>query len=80
MELQQIIEEINQIFIELFGDNSIRLNEFSTTDDVAAWDSLNHIQVITAVEAHYHISFELNELLNFNNIGDMGRSVQQKLH
>lgn len=79
MELQEIIKHVNNIFIELFEDNNIVLNELSDTSSIEAWDSLNHIQVITAVEKHFKIRFDLNDLLNFQNIGDLCRGVQTRL-
>lgn len=80
MELEEIIKEVNAIFIELFEDESIVLFEQSDTSDIEAWDSLNHIQVITAIEKHFKIRFDLNDLLNFQNIGDLCRGVQSKLN
>jgi acyl carrier protein len=79
MELSDIIKQINAIFIDLFNDENIILSEKSDTSEIEAWDSLNHIQVITAIEKHFKIRFELNDLLNFQNIGDLSRGVQSKL-
>lgn len=79
MEQNEIIKEVNKIFIDLFEDKSIVLNENTTTSDIEAWDSLNHIQMITAVEKYYKIRFELNDLLNFKNVGDLCRGIQRKL-
>lgn len=78
MEQDELIKEVNKIFIEIFEDKSIVLNDHTTTEDIPAWDSLNHIQMITAVEKHYKIRFELNELLNFKNVGDLCRGIQKK--
>jgi len=80
MEINEIIAQINDIFIELFNDKSISLNDSSDTSTVDAWDSLNHIQVITSIEKHFGIRFDLNDLLNFQNIGDLSRGVQSKLN
>lgn len=80
MKESEILKEINKIFIDVFEDNSIVLTEATTTTDVEAWDSLNHIQMITAVEKHYKIRFKLNDLLNFKNVGDLCRGVEQNLH
>ena len=80
MEMNEIIAQINEIFIDLFNDNSIILNENSDTSTVEAWGSLNHIQVITSIEKHFGIRFELNDLLNFQNIGDLSRGIQSKLN
>ena len=79
MELDEILKQVNTIFIELFDDKSIVLNEQSDTSSIEAWDSLNHIQVITAVEKRFKVRFDLNDLLNFQNIGDLCRGVQSKL-
>ncbi len=80
MELKQIIDQVNDIFIELFEDNSIKLNELSDTSTIEAWDSLNHIQVITSIEKHFKIRFDLNDLLNFQNVGDLCHGIQSKLN
>jgi acyl carrier protein len=79
MEQDELIKQVNKIFIDIFEDESIVLNEHTTTSDIEAWDSLNHIQMITAVEKHYKIRFELNELLNFKNVGDLCRGIQGKI-
>jgi acyl carrier protein len=78
MERSNVLEELNKIFIEVFEDESISINENTTTNDIESWDSLNHIQMITAVEKHYKIRFNLNELLNFKNVGDLCRSIEAK--
>jgi len=79
MEQDKLIKELNKIFIDIFEDDSILLNEHTTTSDIEAWDSLNHIQMITAVEKHFKIRFELNELLNFKNVGDLCKAIQGKI-
>jgi acyl carrier protein len=78
MEQDLLLNDLNKIFIDVFEDESIKLNENTTTTDIESWDSLNHIQMITAVEKHYKIRFNLNELLNFRNVGDLCRSIQAK--
>ncbi len=79
MEQTEILKELNKIFIEVFEDDSIVLADNTTTSDIDAWDSLNHIQMITAVEKKFKIRFKLNELLNFKNLGDLSKSIEEKL-
>jgi len=79
MEQTQILKELNEIFIEVFEDDTIALTEKATTEDIDAWDSLNHIQMITAVEKKFKIRFKLNELLNFRDVGDLCKSIQEKI-
>lgn len=76
MEQDKILKELNNIFINVFEDQSILLTENTTTSDIEAWDSLNHIQMITAVEKFFKIRFELNDLLNFKNVGDLCNGIR----
>lgn len=80
MEHEAILKELNDIFITVFEDDSIVLQNQTTTEDVPAWDSLNHIQMITAVEKHYQIRFDLNDLLNFKNVGDLCDGIKERIH
>lgn len=80
MQTEIILENLTQIFKEVFDDDSISLKEKTTTSDIEAWDSLNHIQMITSVEKHFRIRFDLNELLNFKNIGDLCKAIQEKIN
>ena len=76
MEQDRILKELNKIFIDIFEDQTISLTENTTTSDIEAWDSLNHIQMITAVEKFYKIRFQLNDLLSFKNVGDLCKGVR----
>ena len=79
MEKKDILKQINKIFIDILEDDSIVLTEKTSAADIAAWDSLNHIQIITAVEKFYNIRFELDDLLNFESVGDLCKGVQNRL-
>jgi len=79
MAIEQIMKDVNNIFNEVLEDNSIKVDQNTTTDDIERWDSLNHIHIITEIEKHYKIRFELNELLNFKNVGDLCYVIQKKI-
>ncbi|MDR3611677.1 MAG: acyl carrier protein [Ignavibacteriaceae bacterium] len=79
MEKDEILRQINKIFIDVLEDDKIILTEKSSAADIEAWDSLNHIQIITAIEKFYNIRFDLDDLLNFENVGDLCTGVQNKL-
>ena len=79
MTRENTLEQLTTIFKDVFEDESISLQNNTTTDDIEAWDSLNHIQMITAVEKHFKIHFDLNELLNFKNVGDLCQGIEGKI-
>ena len=46
-------------------------------NDVPEWDSLNHINLIVAVEKHFHISFTTKELSALRNVGEFVKLIKK---
>ena len=74
-----ISEELKKIIL-----SSLKLDDFDFQDETVAsqvpgWDSLNHVNVILAVEKHYNIRFKNLEVLRLKNIGDLQNLINSKL-
>jgi acyl carrier protein len=78
--MQDLIKQLNEIFIDVLDNNAISLTETTTAADIAEWDSLNHIQLVVAIEKHFQIRFKASEIQTWKNIGDMRRSIESKLN
>jgi acyl carrier protein len=76
---QQILTDVNRIASEVLENDSIKLSYETTANDVKEWDSLNHIQLVVAVEKHFKIRFNFAELQKFKNVGDMCDNIAAKL-
>jgi acyl carrier protein len=79
MEHQKIISDINQIFRDILDNPEIQLNDHTTAKDVEDWDSLNHIQIVVAIEKHFGIKFTAQEIQQWQNVGDICNSVAKRL-
>jgi acyl carrier protein len=75
----QVLTQVNTIMCGLFKNDSIRLKYETTARDVKEWDSLNHIELILAVEKHFKIKFNFMELQKFKNVGEMCDNIVNKL-
>ena len=73
------MEQLNNLFCQVFDDDDIRIAPETTANDVDGWDSLSHVNLIVAVEAHFGIRFSQKELLTFRNVGDLLRSIESKI-
>ena len=71
MEREQILLELNEIFKEIFEDDSIELTEETTANDIEDWDSLTHITIISEVEEHFDMKIEMKDVIGMKNIGEM---------
>jgi acyl carrier protein len=76
---EQVMTEVNRIVCKVLGDDSIELRYETTANDVKEWDSLNHIQLVVAIEKHFKIRFNFAELQKFKNVGEMCDNIAIKL-
>lgn len=80
MEKSEILDELNAIFRKVFNNPSIVVSEKMVAADLEDWDSLNHAQMISAVEKHFNIKFKLSEMLSFKNVGNLIDTIEKKLN
>ncbi len=71
MKDEQIYERINGVFRDIFDDDSITVNANTTADDIEDWDSLEHINLIVAIEEEFGMKFNMNEVTTMKNVGEM---------
>lgn len=79
MEPTQILEKLTRIISQVLGDDQLVLTPATTAEDVAGWDSFNHINIIVGTEAEFGIKFNASELETLRNVGDFVALVEKKL-
>ena len=50
MEREEVYERLNNVFREVFDDDSIVLNDNTTSDDIEDWDSFEHINLVVTMK------------------------------
>jgi len=73
------LETLNDLFRQVFDDHDIQITRQMTANDVDGWDSLSHVNLITAVEAKFKIRFTQKELLTLKNVGDLLDHIERKV-
>jgi len=71
MEKKEILEKVNVIFIDVLDNEDIVLTYETSASDVEDWDSLNHIQLVVAIEKAFKIRFTSLEIQSWDNVGEM---------
>lgn len=79
MERSEIFKKVNEIFCDELDNDDIVLTDETTADDVEEWDSLSHVQLIVAIEKAFGIKFTSNEILSWNNVGELIDSIEKRL-
>lgn len=76
----KIYLELNRIFQDIFDDDTINVESSTTASDIEEWDSLEHINLIVAIEATFKIKFDISEVSSMKNVGNMVEIITQKLN
>ena len=74
-----VIESIQEVFRDVFDDNTLLITNGTTAEDIENWDSLNHINLMMAIENEFKIKFALGELESMKKVGDMLDTIEKKL-
>ena len=72
-------ERLTDIFRTVFGDESIELRDDMTAEDIAAWDSVSHIQLIFAVEEEFGIKLSMRDLESLEDVGALRAVIDRHL-
>ena len=69
---------LNEIFRQVLDDDTIELAPSMTADDVAGWDSMNHIFIVVEIEKRFGIKFQAAEMEDLKNVGELAALVREK--
>ena len=75
MDQNEILLRLNEVFRDVFDDETITVNGNTTADDIDDWDSLAHISLIAAVENEFGIRFDMKTALKLKNVGEMTERI-----
>lgn len=78
MTREEILAGVNEIFIDVFDDDTIIVKAETTADDIEDWDSLEHINLISAIEQKFGIKFSMGQVISMKNVGEMLDIILEK--
>ena len=71
MTREYVYEKMNEIFRNVFDDENIFLTDETNAEDIEDWDSLEQINLIVAIENEFEMMFDMAEVANLANVGEM---------
>ena len=60
-------EKIKTIMATVFGIDSQDIADITSPDNVDTWDSINHLNLVVAIEEEFEIEFDEEEIINLVN-------------
>ena len=74
-----ISNELKTVLLTALKLEDWDIRDETLASEIPGWDSLNHVNVILAVEEHFDVRFKMAEVLKLNSIGDLQRLVDSKV-
>lgn len=71
MDMNELMAAIQAIFRDNFDDDALVVTRATTAEDIEDWDSLEQINLLTAMEKQFGLKFTLDDVRGLENVGDM---------
>lgn len=78
MTREYVMKKLNEIFCNVFDDDTIVLKDETNAEDIEDWDSLEQINLIVAIENEFEMMFDMAEVSDLANVGEMADLIMSK--
>jgi len=79
MTKDEIFSGVQEIFRDIFDEDDLVIQDSTCSEDIEDWDSLNHINLVSAIEKEFKIKFALGELVSLQDVGEMITLMIEKM-
>jgi len=77
--MTEILAQLQPIFQDIFDQGDLEISRGSSAETVDGWDSLAHINLVSAIEQEFSIRFALGELEAMKDVGEMIDLMELKI-
>ena len=74
-----VFERIRIMASDLFGVPAEHISAASSPDTIEAWDSIQHLNLVLALEEKFGLQLSPEEMEQMKSIGDVIKLVESKL-
>ena len=75
-----LFKKVQEIFRDIFDDDNLIIDDSTNANDIDDWDSLNHINLVVAIESELKIKFNFEELSTLKDVGAMVDLIISKIN
>jgi acyl carrier protein len=73
-----IADELKAVILKVLELEDWDITDQTKASEVPGWDSLNHVNVMLAIEKHFAVRFKNMEIFRLANVGDLQRLLDSK--
>ncbi|WP_038170667.1 acyl carrier protein [Verrucomicrobium sp. BvORR106] len=72
------LAQLQEVFRNVFDDDSLVIANETTAQDIEAWDSVQHVTLMMEVEDAFKVRLSTSEMAYLKNVGDLVELVDRK--
>jgi acyl carrier protein len=73
------IDDLRTTIASAFSIPPEHITDDSSSSTISQWDSIGHLNLIAALEAHFDTSFTVDEILEMRNVAAIRSVLEAKL-
>jgi acyl carrier protein len=74
---QNVLDQVKAVAADVFGVPAESLSGASSPENVEAWDSVQHLSLAMAIEAHFGITLEPEDIEKMQTLDAVAARVQR---
>lgn len=79
MTREEVFNGVQDIFRDIFDEDDMIIEDKTNSEGIEDWDSLNHVNLVSAIEKEFKIRFTLGDLMRLKDVGAMVDLMIEKL-
>jgi acyl carrier protein len=79
MDDVELYSRLQQVFDNVFGDETTQVVPQLTAADVDGWDSITNVRLMLSVEREFKIKIKTAEIGKLENVGDLASLIRARL-
>jgi acyl carrier protein len=71
-------EQLRGIASDIFGVPAVEITESSSPETIESWDSVQHLNLVLAMEEQFAVQFDPEEMDQMKNMGEIAGLLDKK--
>jgi len=77
--MQDVLVRVQRAFSSAFEVEPGSVTIHTVPADIQAWDSMGHVMLASSLEQEFGVTFDVDELMDMENVREIVRILQSKL-
>ena len=77
--MSDVHSRLQEIFRDVFDDESLAISRTTYAGDIPDWDSLAQISLVVSIEKEFGITLSLEDMAALKDVGDMLDLIERKV-